>query len=58
MKKRSASTIKLYSIDDESRKNTIEKIKAALIGLGLKYVPEDEEEKKTPPHKRGCIKSF
>ena len=58
MKKRSASTIKLYSIDDKSKKNTIEKIKAALIGLGLTYVPEYEDEKKTPPQKRGCIKSF
>ena len=58
MKKQSASTIKLYSIDDKSKKNTIEKIKAALIGLGLTYVPEDGDEKKTPPQKRGCIKSF
>ena len=35
MKKRSASTIELWDIDDKSKKNTMEKIKAALIGLGL-----------------------
>ena len=48
MKKQSASTIKLYSIDDKSKKNTIKKIKATLIGLGLTYVPEDGDKKNTP----------
>ena len=58
MKKQSASTIKLFSIDDINKKDAIERIKAALISLGLRYVPENEDEKKTPPQKRGCIKSF
>ena len=58
MKKQSASTIKLYSIDDKSKKNTIEKIKAALIGLGLTYVPEDEDEKKHPLKRGGASSPF
>ena len=58
MKKQSASTIKLFSIDDVKKKDAIERIKAALISLGLRYVPENKDEKKTPPQKRGCIKSF
>jgi len=58
MKKQSASTIKIFSIDDVKKKDAIERIKAALISLGLRYVPENEDEKKTPPQKRGCIKSF
>ena len=58
MKKQSASTIKLFSIDDINKTEAIEKIKAALIGIGLlRYMPENED-KKTPPQKRGCIKSF
>ena len=57
MKKQSASTIKLFSIADINKRDAIEKIKAALISIGLKYIPENED-KKTPPQKRGCIKSF
>ena len=57
MKKQSASTIKLFSIDDINKRDVNEKIKAALIGIGLKDMPENEG-KKTPPQKRGCIKSF
>ena len=57
MKKQSASTIKLFSIDDINKTEVIEKIKAALIGIGLRYMPENGD-KKTPPQKRGCIKSF
>ena len=48
MKKQSASTIKLFSIDDINKKDAIEKIKAALIGIGLRYVPENEGQKNTP----------
>ena len=57
MKKQSASTIKIFSIDDINKRNTIKNLKAALIGIGLKYMPENQD-KKTPPQKRGCIKSF
>ena len=58
MKKQSASTIKLLSIDDINKRDAIEKLKAVLIGIGLlRYMPENEV-KKTPPQKRGCIKSF
>ena len=57
MKKQSASTIKLFSIDDINKRDAIKKLKAALIGIGLRYMPENEY-KKTPPQKRGCIKSF
>ncbi|MEL0280200.1 MAG: hypothetical protein VW988_02155 [Gammaproteobacteria bacterium] len=58
MKKQSASTIKLFSIDDINKRDAIEKLKAVLIGIGLlRYMPENED-KKTPPQKRGCIKSF
>ena len=57
MKKQSASTIKLFSIDDINKTEAIEKIKSALIGIGLRYMPENRD-KKTPPQKRGCIKSF
>tara|TARA_B100001121_G_scaffold114425_1_gene100752 strand:+ start:364 stop:516 length:153 start_codon:yes stop_codon:yes gene_type:complete len=48
----------LYSIDYKSKKNTIEKIKAALIGLGLTYVPEDEDEKKHPLKRGGASSPF
>ena len=58
MKKQSASTIKLFSIEDKTKENTIEEIKASLISLGLRYVAVKKDEKKTPPQKRGCIKSF
>ena len=45
MKKQSASTINLYRIKkDLDKRQTIEAIKNALIGLGLKYVPEKERE--------------
>jgi len=57
MKKQSASTIKIFCIDDINKRNTIKNLKAALIGIGLKYRPENQD-KKTPPQKRGCIKSF
>ena len=58
MKKQSASTIKLFSIDDINKRDAIEKLKAVLIGIGLlRYMPENEY-KKTPPQKRGCIKSI
>ena len=57
MKKQSASTIKLFSIDDINKRDAIEKIKAALVSISLRYIPENED-KKTPPQKRGCIKSF
>ena len=57
MKKQSASTIKLFSIDDINKRDAIEILKAAFIGIGLRYMPENED-KKTPPQKRGCIKSF
>ena len=57
MKKQSASTIKLSSIDNINKRDAIEKIKAALDSIGLRYMPENED-KKTPPQKRGCIKSF
>ena len=57
MKKQSAFTIKLFSIDEINKRDAIEKIKAALISIGLRYIPENED-KKTPPQKRGCIKSF
>ena len=42
MKKQSASTIKLFSIDDINKRDAIEKIKAALISIGLRYMPENE----------------
>ena len=48
MKKQSASTIKIFSIDDVKKKDAIERIKAALISLGLRYVPENEDKKNTP----------
>ena len=48
MKKQSASTIKLFSIDDINKRDAIEKIKAALIGIGLRYMPENEDKKNTP----------
>ena len=35
MKKQSAFTIKLFSIDEINKRDAIEKIKAALIGIGL-----------------------
>ena len=57
MKKQSAFTIKLFSIDEINKRDAIEKKKAALISIGLRYIPENED-KKTPPQKRGCIKSF
>ena len=45
MKKQSASTINLYRIKkDLDKKQTIEALKNALIGLGLKYVPEKEKK--------------
>ena len=34
MKKQSASTIKLFSIDDINKRDAIKKLKAALIGIG------------------------
>ena len=44
MKKQSASTIKLYRLKkDLNKRQTIEAIKNALIGLGLRFVPEKEE---------------
>ena len=57
LKKQSAFSIKLFSIDEINKRDAIEKIKAALISIGLRYIPENED-KKTPPQKRGCIKSF
>ena len=57
MKKQSASTIKLFSIDDINKRDAIEKIKAALIGIGLRYMPENEESKKNDPLKRGGASS-
>ena len=45
MKKQSASTIKLYRIKKNlDKRHTIEALKKALIGLGLKYVPEKERK--------------
>ena len=55
MKKQSASTIKLFSIDDINKRDAIEILKAALIGIGLRYVPENE--KKKHPLKRGGASS-
>ena len=55
MKKQSASTIKLFSIDDINKRDAIEILKAALIGIGLRYVPENEEKKH--PLKRGGASS-
>ena len=55
MKKQSASTIKLFSIDDINKRDAIEKLKAALIGIGLRYMPENEEKKH--PLKRGGASS-
>ena len=43
MKKQSASTIKLLSIDDINKRDAIKKLKAALIGIGLRYMPENED---------------
>ena len=44
MKKQSASTIKLFSIKkDADKKQTIEALKKALIGLSLRYVPDSEK---------------
>ena len=54
MRKQSASTIKLFSIDDINKRDAIERIKAALISLGLKYVPENEDEKKHPLKRGGA----
>ncbi len=46
MKKQSASTIKLFEIDkDIDKKQTIQAIKEALIGLGLQYVPDNKKKK-------------
>ena len=55
MKKQSASTIKLFSIDDINKRDAIEILKAALIGIGLRYMPENEEKKH--PLKRGGASS-
>ena len=55
MKKQSASTIKIFSIDDVKKKDAIERIKAALISLGLRYMPEKEDKKH--PLKRGGASS-
>ena len=48
MKKQSASTIKLFSIDDINKRDAIKKLNAALIGIGLRYMPENEDKKNTP----------
>ena len=46
VKKQSASTIRLFSIDkDMDQKQAIEAIKNALIGLGLRYVPDNKKKK-------------
>ena len=58
MRKQSASTIKLFSIDDINKRDAIERIKAALISLGLKYVPENEDEKKHPLKRGGASSPF
>ena len=58
MKKQSASTIKIFSIDDVKKKDAIERIKAALISLGLRYVPENEDEKKHPLKRGGASSPF
>ena len=55
MKKQSASTIKIFSIDDINKRNTIKNLKAALIGIGLKYMPENQDKKH--PLKRGGASS-
>jgi len=55
MKKQSASTIKLFSIDDINKRDAIEKIKAALIGIGLRYMPGMKTKKH--PLKRGGASS-
>ena len=56
MKKQSASTIKLFSIDDINKRDAIEKLKAVLIGIGLlRYMPENEYKKH--PLKRGGASS-
>ena len=46
MKKQSASTIKLYSTDSHDKSKTIVALKNALIGLGLKYVPEKRDRER------------
>jgi len=51
MKKQSASTIKLFSIDDINKKDTVEKIKAALIGIGLSIC--QRMKTKNTPSKEG-----
>ena len=58
MKKQSASTIKLFSIDDINKRDAIEKIKAALIGIGLRYMPENKDEKKHPLKRGGASSPF
>ena len=55
MKKQSASTIKLSSIDNINKRDAIEKIKAALNSIGLRYMPENEDKKH--PLKRGGASS-
>ena len=55
MKKQSASTIKLFSIDDINKRDAIEILKAALIGIGIRYMPENEDKKH--PLKRGGASS-
>ena len=58
LKKQSASTIKLFSIDDINKRDAIERIKAALISLGLRYVPENKDEKKHPLKRGGASSPF
>ena len=58
MKKQSASTIKLFSIDDINKRDAIEKLKAALIGIGLRYMPENEDKKKHPLKRGGASSPF
>ena len=58
MKKQSASTIKLFSIEDKTKENTIEEIKASLISLGLRYVSVKKDEKKHPLKRGGASSPF
>ena len=57
MKKQSASTIKLFSIDDINKKDAVEKIKAALIGLGLS-IWQRMKTKKHPLKRGGASSPF